>query len=40
MDAAQGNTHGIEVARCLKKPYRVDDLRRALEEILRPQTAG
>jgi PAS domain S-box-containing protein len=34
VDAALGNTHGLVGAHSLKKPYRVEDLKEALEAIL------
>jgi len=34
VDAALGDTHGIEGARCLKKPYRIADLREALGDVV------
>ena len=33
VDAALGNTHGLAGVRSLKKPYRVEDLKDALEAI-------
>ncbi|MHC4547808.1 MAG: hybrid sensor histidine kinase/response regulator [Planctomycetota bacterium] len=34
LDATKGDTHGLDVARCLKKPYRIENLREALREVL------
>jgi len=34
IDTALGDTRGLPAARCLKKPYRIEDLRRTLGEMI------
>jgi hypothetical protein len=37
IDAALGDNQGIPGVATLKKPYRMEDLRRMLSELLRPR---